>query len=245
MITVTANNISTHNGTTIKVNNDIDDFPLHFYPLVCHEVKNPLTSISLALGMLHNSNIDDQQKEFLLIINRSYLRINNLMNLLIEQGLQKHTPQNTYSILQMIEEIIFDNKDIFKQNKITVCRDFTINDFAFTGEKYKIKLALSNIITNAIEAMPNGGEITVCIKQQNHKNVIEIKDSGQGISKKNLDQIFVPHFTTKPNGLGIGLALSKHILKDNNIDISVTSEENMGTNFTMHFNGENMGKILC
>jgi signal transduction histidine kinase len=89
---------------------------------------------------------------------------------------------------------------------------------------------------NAIEAMPSeSGELKLTTSLPANKCVVTIEDNGCGISKKNIKNIFKPYFTSKPNGMGIGLAATYDILVAHQAEVNVESEENKGTRFIISF----------
>jgi signal transduction histidine kinase len=103
-------------------------------------------------------------------------------------------------------------------------------------DKPKIKIALTNIVINAIDAMPlKNGELILCTKLIKGRHAISIRDNGCGISKENLPFIFNPYFTDKPGGVGVGLAATKDILISNQIGVKVDSVMGEGTRFILLF----------
>lgn len=99
-----------------------------------------------------------------------------------------------------------------------------------------MKIAITNIIVNAIEAMAGvNGILTLVTKMVYGKYIIEVKDNGCGISKPNLDKMFKVAFTSKPGGLGIGLTIIYDILKLNQVAINIESAEGEGTTFSLLF----------
>ena len=110
-----------------------------------------------------------------------------------------------------------------------------------TVSRPKMKIALTNIIINAVEAMTSGkGELKLVTKIVEGDYIILIEDNGCGISRKNLKNIFKPYFTNKPGGLGLGLATTFNILRANCVGINVESEEGHGSRFILSFD-KNLG----
>jgi len=103
------------------------------------------------------------------------------------------------------------------------------------GDKGQLQQVFSNLIINAVQAMPEGGilQISLCNKAEENSVEIKVKDQGIGISSKALGKIFDPYFTTKSNGTGLGLATSYSIIHKHNGEISVNSQEGSGTEFTI------------
>ena len=90
----------------------------------------------------------------------------------------------------------------------------------------KLKQVLLNLLLNAIQAMPNGGNLTVGAERDNGMVVITVKDNGVGIAPENLHKVFDPYFTTKSNGTGLGLALSSKIVEEHGGMIKIFSSPN-------------------
>jgi signal transduction histidine kinase len=96
-----------------------------------------------------------------------------------------------------------------------------------------VKHVLMNLITNAIDAMPNGGRLAIKVFKEADKICVSVEDTGVGIPKENLEKIFTPLFTTKSKGKGLGLSVSKKLVEQLGGTISVESREGIGTTFTI------------
>jgi signal transduction histidine kinase len=109
------------------------------------------------------------------------------------------------------------------------------------GDMNQLQQCFLNIIFNAIEAMPQGGELSLISEWDisSHRALVTVRDTGFGISERNLDHIFDPFFTTKPEGEGTGLGLSivHGIVKAHKGKVKVESKEGEGTSFTLSFPG--------
>jgi signal transduction histidine kinase len=98
-----------------------------------------------------------------------------------------------------------------------------------------MKKALLNIMLNGVQAIPQGGELRINASVDDLKRnvILQITDSGVGISKENLTTIFQPYFSTKEKGTGIGLSIAYRIISDHKGKIEVESEVGKGTTFTI------------
>jgi C4-dicarboxylate-specific signal transduction histidine kinase len=104
------------------------------------------------------------------------------------------------------------------------------------ANKEKLKIAFLNIIINAVEAVPSiTGELIISIDNVKDAHVVTIKDNGCGIPEENISRLFEPYFTSKRNGMGLGLAATLNILQSNKANVDVTSTVGQGTTFTISF----------
>jgi signal transduction histidine kinase len=202
-----------------------------------HEVRNPLTNINLAADILSLGNLSEEEEKFIDIIKRGVERINNLLaDFLISHNENEVHAEPCY-VVELLEEVLAVNKDRIALKNVLVKKDFATNDLKILVKKEEIKIALSNIIVNAIEALPpKNGIIKLGFSLLNNQCIIEIEDNGTGISEKNLLNIFDPYFTNKPGGMGLGLSTTMDILLSNCGTLDVQSEEGSGTHFTLYFN---------
>jgi signal transduction histidine kinase len=116
------------------------------------------------------------------------------------QGLKRREKD----LVRLIEESI---KGLSRPDTVKISFTADISDHSVWIDDERIMKALVNLETNAVEAMPQGGELTVGLEGNEEQVVITIRDTGTGISKENMDNLFMPFFTTKPAGDGTGLGL--------------------------------------
>jgi signal transduction histidine kinase len=213
---------------------------------LAHEVRNPLTNINLAVEMLKSTTMDVEQRMYVDIIMRSSGRVNDLITDLLTYNLADEIQPETHFIHQLLDEVLATTADRIMLKKIMVRKDYSTVDCKILVNKAKVKIALTNIIINAIDAMPlKGGRLKLVTKSINGECVIEIEDNGIGISKENLGKVFTPFFTNKPGGMGLGLSTTLEILESNHAKVDVQSEEGKGTKFILSFNrSQRSGKYL-
>ncbi len=210
---------------------------------LAHEVKNPLAIILGGIEFLENRlvNADEESRTALLKMKESTLRANNiLLNLLkfarpSELKVEKIKP----------EDLINDTVNLFKYRApvrgITINSQYPDNGLPVEVDKNQIQQVLFNLLSNATDAMPEGGQINISgyksrrpeefLKDNIPALVLEIGDTGEGISQENLKRIFEPFFTTKRDkkGTGLGLSMSKKIIDNHKGKILVDSELGKGT----------------
>ena len=201
-----------------------------------HKVRNPLTNIILAVELLQHHVTSDLQRSYLDIITRASERINTLVTELTEAQQDQHTEEGLHSLHQLLDEVLMMTDDRIRLKNITVIKDYFKEDHSMIQKGVEMKIALTNIIINAIDAMKDqSGVLKLVTTAENGNYSLAIEDNGCGISADDLEHIFNPFFTRKTGGLGIGLATTCDILKANNVKIEVESEEGRGTKFILSF----------
>lgn len=205
---------------------------------MAHEIKNPLTPIKTFSEQLP-LRLDD--KEFLLkfskIINKEVDRIDSLVQELLIFAKPTPPQLKQVNIHQLIEQILeLLNSEIIR-HKINLNTSFENKNMLINIDPKQIKQALLNIFLNAIDAMPNGGILTIhssTIAMSGMTKqflIINISDTGCGIDPKDLPHIFDPFFTKKDHGTGLGLSITHEIIKNHSGNIFAESELGKGTTF--------------
>jgi two-component system nitrogen regulation sensor histidine kinase NtrY len=116
---------------------------------------------------------------------------------------------------------------------ITCKLDLDENLGAIAADGELLHRALSNLVLNAMDAMPNGGTLTLRTRTDDGKVIIEIADTGSGLTREECDRIFTPYYTSKQHGTGLGLAIVQSVVSDHGGRISVQSEPGRGTTFVI------------
>lgn len=202
---------------------------------IAHEVRNPLTNILLATEQLKEMENKNEESPVLLeLINRNAARINQLVSDLLNATRFTHLDFSKVNINGLLEEALDMAKDRIDLNQISVERSFIPEDCEIYVDREKIKMALLNIIVNAVEAMEKQtGILQVKSRKEGNKCIIEIKDNGKGMDEEALQKLFEPYFTSKPKGNGLGLTNTQNIILNHRGKISVYSKPGKGTLFVI------------
>ncbi|HLO58987.1 MAG TPA: ATP-binding protein [Bacteroidales bacterium] len=204
---------------------------------IAHEVRNPLTSISLAADQLQSSSRSSDETTLINIIMRSVKRINDLIVSLLQSTKFSHLNLEPLSLNTVVDEALELAKDRIELNGITVEKNLSPNQCTIEADKDKLITAVLNLIINAVEAMePGKGIIEITTMRRNEKCMVYIKDNGMGMNESALSRIFEPYFTQKENGNGLGLTLTQNIILNHKGTISVESKPKKGTTFTIALN---------
>ena len=204
--------------------------------VIVHELRNPLSNIMLTVHLLETKILNDNDRTYLEIIKRSSVKMNDLINYLLKGQQEEGIQEENCSLHQLLDEVIEMAKDRIALKNIAIRKDYAPHDLKIKIDKPKIKIALTNIVINAIDAIGlENGELKFGTKLIRGRHALSIQDNGGGISKENLPFIFNPYFTNKPGGVGVGLAVTKDILLSNQISIKVESMIGHGTRFILLF----------
>ena len=188
--------------------------------VIVHELRNPLSNIMLTVHLLETKILNDNDRTYLEIIKRSSVKMNDLINYLLKGQQEEEIQEEKCSLHQLLDEVIEMAKDRITLKNIVVRKDYVPHDLKIKIDKPKIKIALTNIVINAIDAIGSkNGELKLGTKLIRGRHALSIQDNGNGISKENLPFIFNPYFTNKPGGVGVGLAVTKDILLSNQISV--------------------------
>ena len=204
---------------------------------LAHEIRNPLTNINLSLEELEQGIQDEELGVYLQIVNRSSKRINDLLNELLHSFRPSETVRMKQSVQRVVEDTIALAHDRMQLKNIRLETDFEAGECLMLElDAENVKIALLNLVINAIEAMKeNAGVLNVGIYSVNQQCVVSIKDNGAGISPENMNRLFEPYFTSKTDGMGLGLAATLNIIQSNGGRIEVESKLGIGTRFGIFF----------
>jgi len=206
---------------------------------VVHEIGNPLGSISNSIQVLKKKlKVDPTMKELIDIIGWEAERLTKS----VEQ-LRELSKQRSYDFTKN------DLQDIVKRGLLIINKDFELVMGKNIKTRFSKNIPLSrldsdamqqvvfNLVKNALQASEEGGQIEVILKSPTKTNkkhlILEVKDYGTGISKKNIDSIFEPYFSTKSKGMGLGMYVVKKIVEAHHGTIKINSKENLGTTVTV------------
>lgn len=203
---------------------------------LAHEVRNPLNNINMSVDQLLTEKRSDDDQIYFDIVQRNSKRIDNLITELLESSRPYDLNFQPHSLQNIMEETLSMAIDRIKLRNIKLEKEYPQNDAVIRADKDKLKLALLNFVINAVEAVEEKtGELKISINSRDNRHVLNIKDNGCGIAEEHLSRLFEPYFTTKRNGIGLGLASSLNILQSHKAKIDVRSVVNTGTQFTISF----------
>ncbi len=196
---------------------------------LAHEIRNPLSSIRGSLEVIRDSEKSTDSLHFINIALNESIRLNEIVTDFLNFAQFVPLKKNRLHIGEVINEAYIDVLSRAQARKVVINRED--DDFVVLGDLNKLEAGLLNIINNACEATPEGKAVHIKTYKEKKSGIIEIQDAGKGISKKALEKIFQPFFTTKKGGIGLGLAIAKNIIEAHGGRIEVNSQINKGTTF--------------
>ncbi len=199
-----------------------------------HEIRNPLGLIRNYTYLLKNQleNHNDITKKCIHVIESSVDRASNIIENLLNFSRESARKKEQIDIREFSKEIIELENKIIENNNISVEEEYEQNSDIYANSE-SLKHILINLLSNAVDAMPNGGLLKIKCFTHNYKLIIEISDTGMGIRKEDVDNIFNPFFTTKEpgKGTGLGLYVVYNEVEKNGGEIKVSSEYGKGSTF--------------
>lgn len=202
-----------------------------------HEIRNPLTSIKGFLQVIgHKLKENGQEKEqgYISIMLKEISRISNLVGEFLLLSKPRDIHLRTVSVSKVLKEIlpIIKNEALLHNVEVHIERKLSSLPVVVADGEL-LKQVFLNLCKNAIEAMGEGGLLTIRLIELEQKLVVEVVDVGPGIPDQTLNRIFEPFFTTKESGTGLGLPICQQIMKEIGGLIDVSSDD-MGTTFSVH-----------
>jgi PAS domain S-box-containing protein len=200
--------------------------------MVGHDLRNPLTGIRNAAYFLKKKGAaipEAQAKEMLETIDKCIDHSNKIINDLLEYSREMHLELIKYSACTLVDDA---TKMVQVPERIQIINHVQ-EDTVIWVDADKMMRVFINLVKNAIDAMPSGGTIEITSCQTTNYVEISFADTGPGIPQETLQKLFTPLVTTKAQGMGFGLAICKNIIEAHKGTITVKTEVNKGTTFTV------------
>ena len=195
---------------------------------IAHDLKQPLTVMTTYADMLTPeilSKLDFKDREKWLRLQNSILDMNRIIEDVLDFARTTEIKKKKSSLLRILKLSLNPVKSTYG-----IVINLPENDVTLRCDPRKIEGVISNLLSNAVQALDGQGEIDIIMSADSEFVIIQVRDSGPGISEEHLEKIFEPMFTTKKTGTGLGLVICKSIIEQHGGSISVS---NKPTTFTI------------
>ncbi|MFX1598726.1 MAG: nitrogen regulation protein NR(II), partial [Promethearchaeota archaeon] len=200
--------------------------------MVGHDLRNPLSAIQNAsyyLKMKLAASGDKKVEKMFGIIDNEINYSNNIVKDLLDFSRVKKPDLKKLNLISLIQDTLAQLE--FPEN-VTLTTKFSEVP-VIEADLHQLRRVFQNIALNGAQAMPDGGELTISTKKDGDLVEVSFTDTGDGIPEENMERLFTPLFTTKAQGVGLGLAICKNIVEAHNGRIELKSKVGKGSTFTV------------
>jgi signal transduction histidine kinase len=213
---------------------------------IAHEINNPLAGVLVYTRLLSKKLTDDTARkeeslDYLSKMESEVSRCSRIIRNLLDFARQTEPTLRIVDINQVIEQVLAMVGHQAQLQNVEVVKEFSPSLPKVMADFDQLQQIFTNLTLNAIQAMPDGGRLTIRSSAVDGEVRIDVQDTGCGISKENMSKLFTPFFTTKAKGKGVGLGLAvvHGIIERHKGRIKVQSEVGKGTTFSVYLGGHN------
>ncbi len=199
---------------------------------VAHDFNNALDTIGQAVAVLEMKKDapPEERKLYLGIIRGAVQQGAEIVSRVRDFVSFRASQWSAVDLEKLLDECIDLTRPLWQPARIDLVRELA-KSCRVKGHKSDLRRVFTNLIINAVEAMPQGGRLSVTCIQENGNIRVKVNDTGPGISAENRGRIFRPYFTTKAEGTGIGLSGAQSIIRSHGGEIGFDTETGIGTTF--------------
>jgi two-component system sensor histidine kinase HydH len=202
-----------------------------------HEVRNPLNAVSMGLQRLASEFTADSPDDYARFVELMQAEVRRL-NTIVEQFISLARPlplqparMDPTGLLRELATLLEGDA---RASRVEVILDPGEDVPAIVADRDRLKQVLLNLALNGLQAMPDGGRLTLAARATRDRVTLVVEDTGAGIPPEALPRIFDPYFSTKSRGLGLGLTIARRIVEEHGGSIEASSEAGHGARFRVH-----------
>ena len=209
-----------------------------------HEIKNPLNSIVLHLEVLKSKlhDSDSQAETELRVISREITRLDRVVKSFLDFTRPVELNMAVIDLVEIASEVATLVRTEAAGQPVEVVVDKKVETARMQGDRDLLIQAILNVVVNGVEAMTNGGTLTISVEESAGMWLLKVQDEGAGIPVELQEKIYNLYFSTKGKGSGIGLAMTFRVVQLHSGTIDFTSEQNEGTTFRLRFPRDRSGQ---
>jgi two-component system, NtrC family, sensor histidine kinase HydH len=206
----------------------------HLSAGLAHEIRNPLASIEGSAAILEQAQVSEEQRlEFFAIIKKECQRLNQLLTNLLDFARPRTPRRERLDIGKLLDSVIGLTIHTAQKSKIVIHKEIPAAGISWHCDSEQLKQVILNLILNAIQAMPEGGDIVLEARPHGDKLSIQVVDQGCGIKPEDMDKVFDPFYTTKDSGTGLGLAVAFQIVNQLGGTLTHRANQDKGMTFSL------------
>ena len=208
---------------------------------LAHELKNPLFPLQLTIETMEKArqmdspDLQEIVRDGTLTLHEEIMQLKNVIARFSDFSKMPAPELQNVDVNALAQSAVQLQHPVLQAKGIRSAIDLDPTPLFASADPVLLRRAVDNLILNAIDAMPNGGTLHVRTSHSDERAVIEVADSGSGLTPEECERLFTPYYTTKQHGTGLGLAIVQSIVSDHGGQISVRSEKGSGTTFRMEF----------
>jgi signal transduction histidine kinase len=201
---------------------------------IAHEIRNPLNFISLSIDHIRekyppSARVDAEDFDALLSsVKQEIRRLNTLVSDFLDYGKPLRLNIQRTQVERMLDDVVEIIRAKAAGEGVEIKKQYEFSPDIMLDPEL-MKTCIMNVLTNAFQAMPQGGTLTIRTGRDDGKFVLSVADTGVGVARENLSKVFEPFYTTKNTGLGLGLATTKRIVEEHGGKIEIRSEGGTGS----------------
>jgi signal transduction histidine kinase len=202
---------------------------------VAHEVKNPINAIVLHLQLLQNKlqQVDPDTRRHMDVIGNEIHRLDRVVQILVDFTRPRDLHIEDIDLKRLLDDVLVLATPEAEQHGVAIVRDLAQGPLGVKVDVDFMKQAILNVVLNGVQAMPQGGTLTISARSEEDQVVTEIRDEGGGIPPEIQEKIFELYFTTKQGGSGIGLAQTYQVMQWHYGSVDFVSDDGHGTTFRL------------
>jgi len=211
---------------------------------VAHEVRNPLGSITLNLDLIQkeidrladdNRHSSNEGRVLIRDMREEVCRIGRVIEDYLQFARLPKPHRQPLALNAFLDQKLAFLCTELEQGKVKLCTHFDPALITINADADQLWQALLNLIRNSCEAMPGGGELSLGTRRKDKEGLLLVADNGKGMTEEQRQQVFVPFFTTKEKGIGLGMTLVHQIVTEHGGHIECESTSGKGSTFTLIF----------
>jgi two-component system, NtrC family, sensor histidine kinase HydH len=203
---------------------------------LAHELRNPLGTIKASAEMLQKQaakNRPEVMNEMADYIGSEVDRMNGLVGSFLDFARPLKLRATAADLRKVFDDVVRDQTELAREREVTLALAGVEEELTFNFDRDLLRLALSNLVQNGIQASAPGQTVTLRAQRRRDDVLVSVSDNGEGIAAAHRESVFNPFFTTKPQGVGLGLALVAKIVDEHGGRIHLWSEPGRGTRFDL------------